>query len=264
MRGYGVVVALLLISLCASLALSQEKPKTAKKSAETDSTAPKAAAEVADPVLEREPAAFEKLVREFEREQAAFEKLMRAFEQKSKREQAAFKDWAKAMRETADGSKKLSAKEREAWADKTSKAKEDEIRAKYKLPRQFQFQDLVKTGLILHWPAESPEDLAFIRSIVDPLILEDEISDWVTTYVPRSRIPAITSTRIMSTREMLNDSQESIFDSYFFRQMAPITKCTICDRKTVGKPGSRCYEHRPLAKRKLRADRDGFDDDRDR
>ncbi len=74
------------------------------------------------------------------------------------------------MRETADASQKIPAKKRDAWLAKTSRAKEDKLLAKYKTTRS-ELRKTFENGLILHWQADTPEDLAVAQAILDPMIL---------------------------------------------------------------------------------------------
>ncbi len=102
------------------------------------------------------------------------------------REQVAFRAWSKAMRETADAAKNISAKKRDAWLAKTSRAREDKLLAKYKTTRN-ELRKTFENGLILHWQVDTPEDLAVAQAILDPMILEREIGDWAVEHSPPGR-----------------------------------------------------------------------------
>ncbi len=162
------------------------------------------------------------------------------------RKQAAYKEWAKALRETDEGAKKIVAKKRDAWAAKTLREKESKIRAKYRAT-QFQLTLTLKEAVISRWPTESPADLAYAQRIIDPLIFEDELTAWSDSNMPfRRSIP-----RSASGQDVTGIMQDSINDQIINKRNAPIAKCPakdaagrICDRKTVGNPGTKCYEHR--------------------
>ena len=78
------------------------------------------------------------------------------------REQAIFKQWAKAIRESVDASKKLKGitqTERTAWAMHTATLKEDKIRKQYRL-NLYQLFLIIKRGVAEKWPTDKPEDQA--------------------------------------------------------------------------------------------------------
>jgi hypothetical protein len=206
MRGIVALFALWVMSSSAALALSQENPKTAKKSVKTDSTAGNTAT---NPVLTRE--------------------------------QTAFKEWAKAMRETADSAKKMTNRkqsERNGWLMRTSKTREDKIRAKYRVSAP-QLYAMLRRGLVAKWPAETAEDLAIAKMILDPIIFEDDLKDWTLAHMPQR-----------------GDAREIALSGVYseIRKRAPITTCGAklsddgkCPRKLIGERGQLCYEHRQSA-----------------
>src|SRR5262249_5862753 len=104
MRGKTTLFALGIAVFGASAARSQEAAENAAKGAKRDAAQPKAQPAVVDA--------------------------------KTAREQTVFKDWARAIRESVETSKKFMGKkqaERTAWAMRSAKAKEDKIRVRYRL-----------------------------------------------------------------------------------------------------------------------------------
>ncbi len=170
------------------------------------------------------------------------------------REREIFKEWAKGIRESVDASRKMTSKrppQREAWAMKSAKSKEDRIRKRYRLDLYRLFL-ILKRGVEEEWPTERPEDRSVIEPIVaqrqaflDSMIFEEELNAWVAAHSP---------SRAGSTQGLLEFSQslqQSINDSAELRKRAPITVCGSklqnggqCTRKVVGNPGRHCYEHR--------------------
>ncbi len=162
------------------------------------------------------------------------------------REQVAFRSWAKAMRETANAAQKIPAKKRDAWLARTTRAKEDKLLAKYKTTRN-ELRKTFENGLILHWQADMPEDLAVAQAILDPMILDREIGAWAVEHSPPGRRPSVLDGPV----EKMADIVIALDDLAEWEAKAPIVRCgakladgTACGRKTVGESGQRCYEHR--------------------
>lgn len=181
------------------------------------------------------------------------------------REQAIFKEWAKAIRESVDASKKLKRRtqtERTAWAMHTATLKEDKIRKRYRL-NLYQLFLIIKRGVAEKWPTDKPEDLAIAaerqaffdsmmaqrQAFFDSMVFEEELSAWVTAHWPST--PAHTT----SLRGLASEIQTAALDqpriARELREIAPITICgarlpdgKTCNRKVVGDPGRLCYEHR--------------------
>ncbi len=169
------------------------------------------------------------------------------------RERAIFKEWAKAIRESVDASKKINKKQaqRDAWAVKTAKAKEDKIRTRYRLS-SYQLFLIIKRGVAEKWPTDKPEDLAIVEPIVahrqavlDSTIFEEELNAWVAAHTPS------TAGRMTGLVEFSNDLLSSGARAAELRKNAPVNLCgfklpdeTVCPRKVVGPAGRRCYEHR--------------------
>ncbi len=162
------------------------------------------------------------------------------------REQVAFRSWAKAMRETADAAQKIPARKRVDWLARTTRAKEDKLLAKYKTTRN-ELRKTFENGLILHWQADTPEDLAVAQAILDPMILEREIGAWAVEHSPPGRRPSVLDGPV----EKMADIVIALDDLAEWEAKAPIVRCgakladgTACGRKTVGESGQRRYEHR--------------------
>lgn len=167
---------------------------------------------------------------------------------KPTKEQVCFREWAKMMRETDDSAKKMANRkesQREAWATKTALAKESKLCAKYRIKQRVLLYAILKDGLLQKWPTESAADLACARVILDPLILKDEIREWEIRHAP----PSARSPQIISGAKASIDFYQGVKSST--DPIAPITICKTkspagetCNRKVVGHPGTKCYEHR--------------------
>jgi hypothetical protein len=173
------------------------------------------------------------------------------------RGQMIFKEWAKVIRETRDAAKRMQRKqaERDAWTVRSAKAKEDKMRARYRLSLNQLFL-IIKRGLAEKWPTDKPEDLSVIEPIVaqrqaylDSMIFEQELNAWVEAQIPPRQ------SRVMSATEFASSMQADVLNGAAMRDRlrknAPLTVCRsklpdgkTCSRKVVGTPGRRCYEHR--------------------
>lgn len=168
-----------------------------------------------------------------------------------------YREWAKTIRETSDAAKKMKGKtavQRNAWLQKTAKAKEDKLRQRYKWT-QYDLFVVLKIGLKQKWPTERPEDLAFVESAVaqrqenlDELVLNEEIDKWVEAHSPRAAVGSTTS-----LEGFQRQLQSSVTTTAELRKNVPFTLCPLvlpdgkkCGRKTVGSKGHRCYEHRSI------------------
>jgi hypothetical protein len=217
MRGIVVLLASLIVSSCPALALSQEKPKTAKRRVATDSTAPKVATGATKPTVSRE--------------------------------QAAFKEWANMLRETraaADRLKSKKASQREDWFNKNFNAREDKILKKYKLD-SLTLYGILKTGVLHAWLTESPADRVAAQVMFDPKILRDEMYAWAEANRSGSA-PVRPGGSAEDYAGRVKDAASRMADA---ASKAPLTQCpakrndkSVCGRKTVGNPGTKCYEHR--------------------
>jgi hypothetical protein len=164
------------------------------------------------------------------------------------KKKAAYKEWAKAIREAQESAKKIPDTQpgkREALAEKMLRDKEAKIRAKYRVSA-IQLTLALKEGLLAKWPTESPKDLKYAQAILDPLILKDEIREWDIKHSPTGGAPMVLSGARAATDYYQTAGGKA--------PVAPITICKakspageVCSRKTVGKPGTKCYEHRQPA-----------------
>jgi hypothetical protein len=185
------------------------------------------------------------------------EKKARVIDPATARQQAVFWEWAKAIRESVDASKKLKTKrhaERRAWAMRTAKAKEDKIRASYRLDL-YQLFRIIKRGVAEKWPTDKPEDFAIVIPIVvereaslDAFIFESELNVWVEAHVPP------TGGSFVGPEEAGRQSSTGVDIRGYLRRIAPLTVCgaklpdgKTCTRQVVGVSGWPCYEHRAPA-----------------
>jgi len=219
MRGKVALFVLSIMSSSPAIALTQEQPGTGKNGIETDSTPPKTPAEVTNPVLVRE--------------------------------QGAYKEWAKAMRESSEAAARVKGRksaEREASRAKTAKAKEERVAKKAKLSIG-QLHALAMRGLLAGWPTDSPADLAAAQAVLEPIILRKEEDKWLTDHVRPPPVRPGSS----SEAQMLLSSRSVSFEMERIRKSGkiPVAACDAkkadggtCGRKTVGDMGAKCYEHR--------------------
>jgi hypothetical protein len=173
------------------------------------------------------------------------------------RERAIFREWAKAIRETVEASKRLSKKqaERDAWAVKSAKVKEDKLRTRYRLSSYALFL-ITKRGLAEKWPTEKPEDLEVVKPIVDrrqeyldAVIFEEELNAWVAAHTPSN--VGRTRDSLEAAQDLLGSAVRDSARDAELRKRAPIYPCMakllddrLCRRRVVGPPGRMCYEHR--------------------
>ena len=62
--------------------------------------------------------------------------------------------------------------------------------AKYKTTRN-ELRKTFENGLILHWQADTPEDLAVAQAILGPMILEREIGDMAVRALATRAVPSV-------------------------------------------------------------------------
>ena len=226
MRGSIVSLAVVIALSCASPALPQQNAKQSKRS-----------------VPPASPDAVTQTVTLVDKDRA--------------RGQTIFKEWAKAMRESLDASRKMTNKkaaDRQSWATRSAKAKEDKIRGKYRLSH-YQLFLIIKGGVTQKWPTDKPEDIAVVEPILavrqnalDATIFEEELNEWVKAHAPS------TAGRTMSLGQFNASLQQGIFDAAALRKNAPTNACKAklpdgrtCLRKFVGPPNRNSYEHRLAA-----------------
>jgi hypothetical protein len=173
------------------------------------------------------------------------------------REQMIFKEWAKSTRETRDAAKRMQRKqaERDAWAVRSAKAKEDKMRARYRLSLNQLFL-IIKRGVAEKWPTDKQEDLSVIEPIVaqrqaylDSMFFEEELNAWVEAQIPPT--PSTTQSLTGFARSLQEGALNGAALRDHLRKNAPLTVCRAklregktCPRKVVGTSGRRCYEHR--------------------
>ena len=153
------------------------------------------------------------------------------------------------LRETraaADRLKSKKASQREDWFNKNFNEHEDKILKKYK------FDNLTLYGIlkaeVLHvWPTESPADRAAAQVVFDPKILRDEMYAWAEAHRPGSALVQVGG----SGDDFANRVQVGALRMDALANKAPQTRCpaklndeSVCGRKAVGDPGTKCYEHR--------------------
>jgi hypothetical protein len=176
------------------------------------------------------------------------------------REQMIFKEWVKGIRETSDAAKRMQRKqaERDVWAARSSKAKEDKLRARYRLS-PYQLFLILKRGVAEKWPTDKPEDLKIVEPIVakrqtslDSTIFEEELNAWVEAQIPPT--PSMTQSIEGFAKSIQTGALNGAAWRDHLRKNAPVTVCraklpegNTCPRKVGGDPGRRCYEHRGTA-----------------
>jgi adenine-specific DNA glycosylase len=163
-------------------------------------------------------------------------------------DRAIYKEWCRMLRETraaADRMKSKKAQSREEWFNKTFNEREDKILRKYKRDLQTLYGTL-KTGVLFAWPTESPADRVAAQVTFDPKILRDEQYQWAAEHGSKEPPPPT----FQSAESMIRGVQESANRSAYAAEKAPVVVCGAktsagnCGRKTVGKAGTKCYEHR--------------------
>jgi hypothetical protein len=175
-------------------------------------------------------------------------------------DQAVYREWAKAVRETSESAKRMRGKtaaQQWAWAAKTAKGKEDKLRARYRLSQYHMFL-ILETGLSQNWPTDKPEDRGLVESAVaerranlDAMILNEEIEEWVDKHRTPDRPAGSTVPLEVYQREFSAAAARAGVETTELRKRVPFTLCEVklpdgklCGRKTVGNRGAKCYEHR--------------------
>jgi hypothetical protein len=153
------------------------------------------------------------------------------------------------LRETRASADRLPSRkpqEREEWFNKNFNAREAKILKRYKTDSVSLYKAL-KIGVLQAWPTESPEDRKAAQAVFDPRILREEMHDWAQQHSPGTPPLPAGSDSI----DVVHHMQDASIRMGILAQKAPITRCPAkigenetCGRKTVGKPGTKCYEHR--------------------
>jgi hypothetical protein len=164
------------------------------------------------------------------------------------REQIAFKEWATMVRQTRESAATMKNRKqswKDSWIARKTAEREIDLCRKYKIQPE-RLYPIFKQAVLLKWAVKNPADRKAAQSILDPLILEDEIDQWVEQHKPPFR------PRTVGVAEAHELMTESIYKYAEIRKRVPITVCTFkrpgegqpCGRKTVGGPGTSCYDHR--------------------
>ena len=92
-----------------------------------------------------------------------------------------------------------------------------------------------------------PQDREAAQAVLDPAILDDEIDAWVAKTSPDSSSSHV----FTDPKDVVNYYQAAANSTAARRLKAPIVACNakqpngqVCGRKTVGKRGAKCYDHR--------------------
>jgi hypothetical protein len=160
-------------------------------------------------------------------------------------DQAMYKEWAKTLRAFKQRAKQLSNRtpsQQNAWFRLNWNQREAELIRKYESTEKA-LHAAARSGVLLKWPTDSPVDRKAAQEVVDPMIYQEELNSWLNANpanIPKP--PGIQSAP--GTIETQHD-RTMILPEHF--KNAPVVECAMCSRKTIGNPGSKCYEHRAVS-----------------
>jgi hypothetical protein len=75
------------------------------------------------------------------------------------------------------------------------------------------------------------------------MIYQEELNSWLNEYPPNIPKPP-GSQSVPGTIQTQQDASMILAEHL---KNAPVVECAMCSRKTIGKPGAKCYEHRAVS-----------------